>query len=145
MYLAEFNIGVLKYDWDDPRLSDFMNNLDRVYSIAERSAGYVWHLSGDEMDAVQKDTKGVLQGNPRIASTLSVWEDASSLEHFTWNTLHKQFYDRKNEWYAPEDQGWHGHRLVMWHVPKGHRPDVNEAVDRLEHLAHHGDTKFAFG
>ena len=99
LHLAEFNIGILKYDWDDPRVADFMNNLDRVYGIAERSPGYVWHLSGDEMEAAQLDAEGVLGGNPRTASTLSVWESPEALEHFTWNTLHKQFYDRKTEWY----------------------------------------------
>ena len=28
--LAEFNIGVLRYDWDDPRVADFADNLERV-------------------------------------------------------------------------------------------------------------------
>ena len=145
LHLAEFNIGILKYDWDDPRVADFMNNLDRVYGIAERSPGYVWHLSGDEMEAAQLDAEGVLGGNPRTASTLSVWESPEALEHFTWNTLHKQFYDRKTEWYDDADQAWGGHRLVMWWVPVGHRPTIVEAVDRLEHLKEHGDSDHAFG
>ena len=59
-HLAEFNIGTLRYDWDDPRVADFQNNLDKVFAIAERSAGYVWHLKGPEMEAAQLDRTGPL-------------------------------------------------------------------------------------
>ncbi len=141
MHLAEFNIGTLKYDWDDPRVADFADNLDRVYDIARRSPGYVWHLVGNEMEAAQLDAEGVLGGNPRTASTLSVWQDAETLGNFVWNTVHKQFYDRKGEWYDP-DQGL---RLVMWWVPDGHRPTITEAMERFHHLANHGNSDYAFG
>ena len=144
-HLAEFNIGTLKYDWEDPRVADFLNNLDRIYALAARSPGYVWHLDGDAMEAEQLDADGVLGGNPRTASTLSVWENPEALEHFTFNTLHKQFYDRKTEWYDDAEQGWGGHRLVMWWVPEGHHPDINEAAARLDHLVRNGDTDHAFG
>ena len=145
MYLAEFNIGTLKYDWEDPRVADFLNNLDRVYALAERSPGYVWHLSGDDMEDAQLDPEGHLGGNPRTASTLSVWRDAASLEHFAFNTLHKRFYDRKAEWYDEAEQAWDGHRLVMWWVAEDHLPSIAEAVEKLNHLVTHGDTDFAFG
>ena len=141
MHLAEFNIGTLKYDWDDPRVADFQNNLDRVYDIARRSPGYIWHLEGDEMETAQLDPDGPLGGNPRTASTLSVWKDVESLHAFTFNTVHKQFYDRKGEWYDP-DQGL---RFVMWWVPQGHRPTVEEAMERFHHLENHGNTDTAFG
>lgn len=142
---AEFNIGILRYDWDDPRVADFRDNLDRVYAVAARSPGYVWHLDEAAMEAAQLDTDGLLGGDPRTASTLSVWEDAESLRNFTWNTLHKQFLDRRGEWYDAAEQGWGGHRLVMWWVEAGHRPDIAEAAERLQHLAEHGETAHAFG
>lgn len=41
MPLAEFNFGTLKYAWDDPRLRDFQDNLDRVNGLAERASGFV--------------------------------------------------------------------------------------------------------
>lgn len=139
--LAEFNIGVLRYDWDDPRVADFANGLDMVNSVAQRSPGFVWMLDEAAMEAAQNDPEGPLGGNPRIASTLSVWQDAETLEQFVWNTVHKQFYNRKDEWYAPGQ----GLRLVMWWVPEGHRPTIAEAKARLDHLAAHGNTDHAFG
>ena len=142
MQLAEFNIGILKYDWDDPRAADFVDNLDRVFGIATRSPGYVWHMPEDEMDAAQNDPDGPLGGNPRTASTLSVWESLGALEAFTWRTVHKKFYDRRGEWYDPAEQGV---RLVMWWVPEGNRPSIREAALRLGRRASEGDSDAAFG
>ena len=142
MHLAEFNIGILKYDWDAPRVADFANNLDRVYDIARRAPGYVWHMENEDMEAAQLDVQGVLGGNPRTASTLSVWRDVASFRAFVFNTVHKQFYDRKTEWYDDAEQGT---RLVMWWVPEGHFPSVAEAVERLTHLTEHGHSDHAFG
>ncbi|NNE53573.1 MAG: DUF3291 domain-containing protein [Sulfitobacter sp.] len=140
-HLAEFNLGILKYDWEDPRVQDFVNGLDLVNGVAQRSPGFVWMLGGDEMEQAQNDPDGPLGGNPRTASTLSVWEDVESLEHFVWNTVHKRFYDRKGEWY---DMGA-ALRLVMWWVPIGHKPGIDEAMARFRQLETEGDSDAAFG
>ncbi len=142
MPLAEFNIGVLKYDWDDPRVADFADNLDRVFALAKRSDGYIWHLKEAEMEAAQLDRDGPLGGNPRTASTLSVWRDLASLEHYVFQTVHKRFYDRRAEWYDPAEQGL---RLVMWWVPDGHIPSIAEAAAKLALRSAAGDTDAAFG
>ena len=140
-HLAEFNLGVLKYDWDDARVKGFVDGLDLVNGVAQRSPGFVWMLGEEDMDAAQRDPDGVLGGNPRTASTLSVWEDVASLEQFVWNTVHKRFYDRKAEWYDAGDQL----RLVMWWVPVGHRPTIAEAMARFRLLDANGDSDQAFG
>ncbi|WP_428928611.1 DUF3291 domain-containing protein [Marinibacterium sp. SX1] len=142
-HIAEFNIGTLAHDWDDPRVADFANNLDRVNGLAERSPGFVWRMTDDDMDDAQKDSAGVLGGNPRTASTLSVWETPQALEHFVWNTIHKRFYDRRGEWYDAAENT--GPRLVMWWVPAGHRPTIEDAKARLDHLAAQGESDHAFG
>ena len=140
-HIAEFNRGVLRYDWDDPRVADFANGVERVNAVAERSDGFVWRVSDEEMEAAQLDPSGPLGGNPRVASTLSVWRDVSSLEAFVWDTVHRVFYQRKTEWFEPGQ----GLRLVMWWVPVGHRPSVAEAVERFDFLCENGPSEFAFG
>ncbi|WP_370282130.1 DUF3291 domain-containing protein [Pseudooceanicola sp.] len=40
-HIAEFNIGILRHGWDDPRIADFVNGLDRVNALAHRSPGFV--------------------------------------------------------------------------------------------------------
>lgn len=141
MYLAEFNCGILKYDWDDPRVQGFVDGLDLVNGVAQRSDGFIWMLPEVDMEAAQNDPDGAFGGNPRMASTLSVWRDVASLEHFVWNTVHKRFYDRKAEWYDVVDSL----RLVMWWVPEGHRPTPKEAMARFRHLDTNGDSEHAFG
>lgn len=143
MLLAEFNIGILRYDWEDPRVADFRDNLDRVYAIAARSPGYVWHMPPDEMDFAQNDPQGVLGGNPRTASTLSVWETPEALRAFSYETVHRQFYARRGEWYDPAQQP--AVRFVMWWVPEGHRPSIEEAAARIAGLEKEGPSDTAFG
>lgn len=140
-HLAELNLGILKYDWDDPRVQDFVNGLDLVNGAAKRSKGFVWMMDPDEMAFEQTSDQGNMGANPRMASTLSVWEDVASLEHFVWNTVHKKFYDRKAEWY---DMGA-VLRFAMWWVPVGHRPTMGEAMARFRHLEKHGTSVQAFG
>ena len=139
-HLAEFNFGTLRHDWDDPRIADFQNNLDRVNGLAARSPGFVWRLDDAAMETAQLDANGVFD-NPRTASTLSVWEDFDSLWNFVWKTVHRRFYDRRAEWYDAKGNG----NFVMWWVPVGHRPDVAEGMARFEQLQTHGSSDFAFG
>lgn len=143
-HIAAFNIGILRHDWDDPRIADFVGGLDRVNGLAQRSPGFVWMLAEDEMEAAQTEAGGVLGGNPRTASTLSVWDSADALGRFVWNTVHRQFYARRGEWYDTAEQG-QGPRMVLWHVASGHRPSIAEAKARLDHLGENGPSAHAFG
>ncbi len=140
-HLAEFNFGTLRYDWDDPRVAEFADNLDLVNAIAEKSPGFVWRLTDDDMDAGQNDADGVFGGNPLTASTLSVWENIEALEHFVWNTVHKRFYAKRRQWFEPEGNS----NFVMWWVPVGHRPDLHEAMRKFRHWQENGDSGHAFG
>jgi len=136
-HLAELNIGRLRYSVDDPRLADFMNNLDLINGLAERSKGFIWRLKDDSGNA----TNSWSRDDPNMIVNLSVWNSVETLERFVWQTVHKRFYGRRTEWFEHLDKSY----LVMWWVPVGHRPTVNEAKERLEHLAAHGPSDHAFG
>ncbi len=140
-HLAEFNFGTLKYDWDDPRVAEFTDNLDRVNAIAEASPGFVWRMDDDNMDEGQNDIDGVFDGNGRAASTLSVWKDAASLHKFVWKTVHGEFFRKRRDWFAADGNS----NLVLWWVPAGHKPTLKEGMERFEHLMQNGETDYAFG
>ena len=76
----------------------------------------------------------------RILPNLTVWENVEALERFVWQTLHRRFYRRREEWFAPIKT-----TLVMWWIPAGHRPGMAEGVERLDHLIAHGPSDYAFG
>ena len=141
MHLAEFNRGILRHDWDDRRVADFVRALDRVNGVAQRAPGFVWMLGAEAMERAQTDADGPLGADPRLASTLSVWTGAQALHDFAYRTAHRRFLDRGAEWFLASD----GPRLVMWRIPEGHRPSVAEAADRFARLAAEGETEHAFG
>ncbi len=64
--------------------------------------------------------------DPRILPNLTVWK-TWRLERFVWQTLHKRFYGRREEWFERIETP-----LVLWFVPKGHRPSMAEGVERLD-------------
>ena len=102
----------------------FMTNLDRINALAERSEGFVWRLKDESNNA----TAIRPESDPATAVNLSVWESVEALERFVWATVHKQFYNRKAEWFE-KDGAPH---FVMWPIAEGHIPDLVEAMGRLD-------------
>ena len=137
MHLAQLNVARARHALDDPRMADFMDNLDRVNAIADRSSGFVWRLQ----DEVGNATDIPFGDDTDIIVNMSVWENPQAFRNFVWNTLHKQFYARRDEWFA----AMKSNHMVMWWVPAGHTPTLAEAAERLEHLDKHGPTRRAFG
>jgi hypothetical protein len=139
-HLAELNVGHLIAPTDDPRVAGFMAALDRINGLGKRMPGFVWMMEGSGEPGTG-NTEAKIGGDPQYVSNLTVWEDVASLEQFVWNTVHRQFYDRRKEWF--EVLG--AMHFVMWWVPEGHRPTLDEALERLDHLRAHGPTDHAFG
>ena len=138
--LAELNIGRLIAPTDDPRVQPFMKALDAVNGIGKRSPGFVWMMEGSGEPGTG-NTENNIGDDPQFVANLTVWEDVQSLGDFVFNTVHKQFYERRAEWFeVMGDQ-----HFVMWWVPEGYRPTLEEALERLAHLRAHGDSDQAFG
>jgi hypothetical protein len=136
-HLAQLNIGRFRYPTDDPRMADFMNALDLVNGLAERSDGFVWRLKDDSGNA----TNFRPFPDPQMAVNLSVWESIEALERYVYQTVHRRFYGRREEWFDKLDTP----HLVMWWIPIGHRPTLIEAKERLEQLTARGPSDHAFG
>ena len=136
-HIAQLNIGRFRYPTDDPRMATFMMNLDRINALAERSEGFVGRLKDESNNATAIRPASDLT----MAVNLSVWESVEALERFVWATFHKQFYNRKGDWF--EKLGTP--HFVMWRIPVGHIPDLEEAMGRLAYLTAHRDSDFAFG
>ncbi|MFN3212822.1 MAG: DUF3291 domain-containing protein [Henriciella sp.] len=140
MHLAELNVGRLVAPKEDPRVKDFMDNLDLINGLGKRMPGFVWMMESSA--APQPGVPdAMVDGDPQLLPNLSIWEDVQSLEKFVWGTVHKKFYERRAEWFEVLDQM----HFVMWWVPEGHEPTLEEALSKLEHRQIHGDTDEAFG
>lgn len=146
-HVAQMNWGILKADWEDPQVAEFVDNLARVNAVAERARGFVWRLTDAEMDAAQNDENGVFGGDPRLASTLSVWETPEALSDFVHKTVHAGFMARSALWFAAGPQAIEGKvlpRNVIWPVSAGHRPTLAEGKARLLQLATKGASDAAY-
>ncbi len=139
-YLAELNIGRLVAPTDDPQVAEFMANLDRVNGLGKRMPGFVWMMEGSGEPGTG-NTENSIGGDLQFVANLTVWKDVESLESFVWNTVHRQFYERRQDWFEVLGDM----HFVMWWVPIGHCPDLDEGLARLAHLKTHGNTDHAFG
>jgi len=140
MLLAELNIGRLLAPTDDPRVAEFMANLDRINGLGRHMPGFVWMMEGSGEPGTG-NTENSIDDDPQFVANLTVWEDAPSLEKFVWGTIHKQFYERRLEWFEVLGEM----HFVMWWVPVGYLPTLEEGMERLEHLKLHSDSDHAFG
>ena len=70
---------------------------------------------------------------------MSVWESIDALASFVYRSDHVAVMRRRREWFERIRVF-----MVLWWVPAGHVPSVEEALERLGHLREHGPTPHAF-
>lgn len=137
-HLAQLNIGRLLYPVDDPRIADFKNALDQINALAEASPGFVWRLQSVEGNATQ--IAHPWSSDPLMLVNMSVWTDPDSLKAYAYKTTHVDFFRRRREWFEPATQA----HAVLWWIPSGHIPSLEEAAERLRHLRTDGPTPQAY-
>jgi Domain of unknown function (DUF3291)/Darcynin, domain of unknown function len=133
--LAQLNIATLKGPLDSPLLADFVANLDRINAVAEGSAGFVWRLQTSDGDATALRPLG-----DDTLVNMSVWKDVASLRNYVYRSAHVEVMRRRKEWFEHMSSAF----VVLWWVPKGHRPSIQEALSRLELLRSAGPSEEAF-
>jgi len=133
--LAQLNIAQMKEPLESPAMADFVGNLDRINALADGSPGFVWRLQTEEGDATALRPMG-----ENILVNLSVWKDVASLNEFVYKTGHAEILRRRKEWF----EGMLGAFVVLWWVPMGHRPSVEDAMEKLKSLQQSGPTLQAF-
>lgn len=137
MHLAQFNISRNRYPLSDPRMKEFLDNVERVHRAAEQIDGFVWRLHDETGHAMNIR----VYDDPEILPNLTVWRDVESLERFVWKTVHSRLYARRDEWFAKIEPA----KFVMWWIEEGHRPPMTEGRDRLDYLRANGASDYAFG
>ena len=133
--LAQLNIAKLKYGFDDPEMADFVAALDDINALADESPGFVWRLQTDEGDATAIDFFG-----SDYLVNMSVWEDVESLRDYAFRSAHRDVLARRNEWFDRMDEAY----AVLWWVPAGTIPALEQAAARLDSLRRFGPTAKAF-
>ena len=133
--LAQANIARMIEPLDSPRMADFVANLGRINALAESAPGFVWRIQTEAGDATALRPLG-----DHILINVSVWKDVESLNQYVYQSGHAEVMRRRKEWFEPMREAW----VVLWWIPKGHRPTEAEAIARLELLRANGPTQDAF-
>jgi Domain of unknown function (DUF3291) len=132
--LAQLNVARLRAPIDSPQLAGFVGALGRINGIADRSVGFVWRLQDDSGNSTALHPMG-----EDMIVNLSVWQDAKSLQAFVYRSDHVGVMRRRREWFEKMDI-----YLVLWWVPRDHRPTEQEAIERLNLLRSRGPSADAF-
>jgi hypothetical protein len=136
-HLAQFNIGRLRAPVDDPALADFVANLDPINALADATPGFVWRLQTEDGNATAIRP---FPGDDLMAINMSVWESMEALAEYVYRSAHTAFLRRRSEWFERLREVY----LVLWWIPAGVLPTVEEALARLDHLRTFGPTPEAF-
>lgn len=134
--LAQINVATAKYPMDDPRMHGFVSRLDEINALAEDSDGFVWRLKDDSGNA----TNIVVFDNPMIIVNMSVWESPEKLKDYVYKSAHVELIRMRKEWFELMKEAYY----VLWWIPAGHVPTVEEAKERLEQLRREGPGPAAF-
>ena len=136
-HLAQLNIGRLRAPVDDPSLADFTANLDPINALADTTPGFVWRLQTEEGNATAIRP---FPGDDLMAVNMSVWESMEALADYVYRSAHTAFLRRRGEWFERLGEVY----LVLWWIPAGTRPTIDEAIARLDQLRTFGPTPEAF-
>lgn len=135
-HLAQANIGRIVAPLDDPRMKGFVDQLDYINAVADRSDGFVWRLQTEEGDA----TAIRAFDDDRILFNMSVWQSIEALHEYTYRSDHRGPLRDRRQWFERFGRP----HLALWWIPAGHIPTVEEAKDRLDLLYERGPSPVAF-
>ena len=135
-HLANFNRARARAETDDPVMHGFTSRLDEINALADAAPGFVWRLQTPSGNATE------LRPYPdlRWLVNLSVWESVESLQAFVYRGGHRELVAGGRAWFEPSDQP----TLVLWWIPVGERPSLEEGVARLDRLHREGPSAAAF-
>jgi Domain of unknown function (DUF3291) len=136
-HIAQLNISrMIGLNINDPSMTDFVAQLDEINLLGEQSKGFVWRLKSDTGNATDYNP----YKDDRIIVNFTVWETAEHLKNFVYDTAHRIVMKNRKKWFENFGQP----SYVLWYVPAGIIPSLEEAVERLAYLQQNGPTPYAF-
>ena len=134
-HLAQLNIATMKFAIESNEMSDFMDKLDEINSLADAAPGFIWRLQTEDGDATGIDYFGT-----ETLVNMSVWKDLQSLHQYVYKTAHAKIMSRRKEWFHRIEDVY----TVLWWIPEGSVPSLRESKEKLALLRANGPTAQAF-
>ena len=134
--MALLNVARMVAPLDSPQLAEFVANLAPVNAVADGAPGFVWRHQDDSGNS----TSVRVLDDDMLLVNLAVWESVDALAAYAYGGAHRDVMRKRRQWFERMSEPY----LVLWWVPAGHRPGVDEAVERLLHLRANGPSPEAF-
>jgi hypothetical protein len=135
-HVAQLNVARFKLPLTDPAMAGFVAALDPLNAIADGAPGFVWRLQTEEGNA----TSIHAFDDDLLLINMSVWESVDALATYVYGPDHVAVMRRRREWAQRMEEA----HLVLWWVPAGAIPTIEEAKERLDQLRANGPTPLAF-
>lgn len=135
-HLAQINIGRMLAPVDSDIMHGFTSRLDEINALADEAEGFVWRLQTEDGDA----TAIRPYDDDMMIVNMSVWETYEALHNYTYKTLHVELIKGRKDWFEKLSKP----HMVLWWIPAGHIPTIDEAIAKLDALEAHGSTPHAF-
>lgn len=135
LHLAHLNVARLAAPIDSAQLADFVNRLDEINGLGESSPGFVWRY--ETPGTVDYDVELTENGD---LFTMSVWTGLDEFWHFVYRSAHIESMRKRRQFFLAQDQ----ETLVLWWIPAGTVPTLDEGVNRLHALRSDGPGPDAF-
>lgn len=98
-HLAQYNLARLVAPLDDPRVAEFVAQLQAINGLGDRSPGFVWRLQTEDGTS----TSVRVGDDPLVVVNFTLWQSIESLFEFTYRSAHAGVY-RRREWFdAPTE------------------------------------------
>ena len=130
-HLVHANIATMRALFDDPLMADFVAMAEKIDALAHASPGFIAQPTPPDEGAVFRK---------KTLLNLSIWESVERLEQFTYTGEHALALARRAEWFEQRP----GPNYVLFWLPAGEIPSEAEMKRRVDYLAIHGPTPFAF-
>jgi hypothetical protein len=135
-HLAQLNVGTVLAPIENELMSGFVEGLDPINALADVAPGFVWRLQDDAGAA----TSFRISDDDRLLVNMSTWTSIEALQGYVFRSEHTTYLRRRREWFEVPTQP----TTVLWWVPAGHAPTLDEAAAKLATLRANGPTPAAF-
>ena len=135
-HLAQINIAHAKNKMDTDSMKGFVERLDEINALADKSEGFIWRLQGEEGNA----TTIKAFDDPLLLVNMSVWKNIESLKNYVYKSVHVELIRDRDAWF---NKMINAHQALWW-IQVGHIPSVAEGKKKLDYLHKHGISKTAF-
>lgn len=135
-HLAQINIGRLIAPIEDPKIAEFVAQLEPINALADKAPGFIWRLQSASGNA----TDIPYSGDPSMMVNMSVWESLEALRDYAYKSDHARVLRDRARWFEKLNTPVY----CLWWIPAGHIPTIAEGRERLEHYQQHGPTSYSF-